>query len=54
MFATAGLQAAGDAPVAAQIKTVYLPLSETFIYRAVTGLRRWRPLVLAEIVANAE
>lgn len=54
MFVMDWPQAVGSAPVAAQIKTVYLPLSETFIYRALTGLRRWRPRVLAEIVANAE
>ena len=54
MFATDRPHTPGEAPVAAQIKTIYLPLSETFIYRALTGLRRWRPLVLAEIVANAE
>jgi glycosyltransferase involved in cell wall biosynthesis len=45
---------ADTAPAAAQIKTIYLPLSETFIYRALSGLRRWRPLVLAELIANRE
>jgi colanic acid/amylovoran biosynthesis glycosyltransferase len=37
-----------DRPIAIQLKTIYLPWSETFVFRHLTRLRRWRPYVFAE------
>lgn len=35
-------------PIALQLKTIYLPASETFIHRHLTRLRHWHPHVFAE------
>jgi PST family polysaccharide transporter len=42
------------APVVAQLKPEYLPLSETFIYDLVRGLKAFTPVVFAEDVKNLD
>lgn len=37
-------------PIAIQLKTVYLPPSETFIYRQLAHMQRWQPHVFAELL----
>ncbi len=39
---------ASERPVAAQLLTIYLPVSQTFIYRHLVHLQHWQPHVFAE------
>jgi colanic acid/amylovoran biosynthesis glycosyltransferase len=43
-----------DQPVAIQVLTSYLPVSQTFIYRHLVNLSRWQPYVFTEHVQHRD
>jgi colanic acid/amylovoran biosynthesis glycosyltransferase len=43
-----------EAPVIAEVKPDYLPLTETFVYEYVRALRRVRPIVIAEDIQHVD